>query len=135
MVICPQCGKNTPEGKFCEQCGANISAPPPVTQPQEMPTGPQKPYATNYILIGLYIVGLLFVFVNPVVFFISVLINAGLIYADAKAIGAGTKSAQEKAFESVTWKPVSWAVLAFFFWIVVVPFYLVKRKELFSFNA
>jgi hypothetical protein len=24
MVICPNCGKNTPHGKFCEHCGAQL---------------------------------------------------------------------------------------------------------------
>jgi len=24
IVICPNCGKNTPEGKFCEHCGARV---------------------------------------------------------------------------------------------------------------
>jgi len=134
MVICPNCGKNTPEGKFCESCGASISAQPAVTQNQVMP-GPQKTYATNYIPVLLFIAGLLFLFVNPAIFFIMVIINAIVVYADAKAIGAGTHSAKEKALESVTWKPVSWGILAFFFWIFIVPFYLVKRKELFSFNA
>ncbi len=134
MAICPNCGKNTPEGKFCEHCGANISAPPSVKQNQVMP-GSQKTYATNYIPVVLFIVGLLCVFVNPVVFLIIVIINAIVVFIDARSIGAGTQSAKELAFTSVTWRPISWAVLAFFFWIIVVPFYLIKRKELFSFNA
>jgi hypothetical protein len=96
MVICPHCGKNTPEGKFCEHCGANISAPPPVQQNQVMP-GPQKTYSPNYIIVGLFIVGLLVVFVNPVIYLIILIINAIVIYSDAKSIGAGTKSAKEQA--------------------------------------
>ena len=134
MVICPNCGKNTPEGKFCEHCGANISAPPPDTQHQVI-AGPQKTYSTNYILIALFILGVLFLFVNPVVVFIIVLISAGVVYTDAKSIGVGKQSAKELALTSVTWKPISWAVLAFFFWIIIVPFYLIKRKELFSLNS
>jgi len=134
IVICPNCGENTPEGKFCENCGASISAPPAVTQNQGLP-GPQKAYSPNYIIVILFIVGLLFIFVNPVLLLIIVLISAGVIYSDAKAIGAGTKSAKEKALEAVTWKPISWALLAVVFWIIFVPFYLIKRKELVSFNA
>lgn len=26
IVICPNCGKNTPEGKFCEHCGASVQS-------------------------------------------------------------------------------------------------------------
>ena len=35
MVTCPNCGKNTPEGKFCEHCGAllQIYQPPVVIPP------------------------------------------------------------------------------------------------------
>jgi TM2 domain-containing membrane protein YozV len=46
MVICPNCGKNTPEGKFCESCGAALQAPPvaPVAQqvPPAAPAGVKK---------------------------------------------------------------------------------------------
>lgn len=38
MVTCPNCGRNTPEGRFCELCGAQLvtvqqPAYPPYTQP------------------------------------------------------------------------------------------------------
>ncbi|NMB78716.1 MAG: hypothetical protein GYA23_06430 [Methanomicrobiales archaeon] len=29
MVICPNCGRNTPKGTFCEHCGARIDGPGP----------------------------------------------------------------------------------------------------------
>jgi TM2 domain-containing membrane protein YozV len=32
-VICPNCGKNTPEGKFCENCGASLQTPQTFQQP------------------------------------------------------------------------------------------------------
>lgn len=36
MSICPNCGKNTPEGKFCEFCGASLQANPiPLTTPAQ----------------------------------------------------------------------------------------------------
>ena len=45
MAICPNCGKNTPEGKFCEHCGAvlqsvqvqapSYESPQPVIQQQQ----------------------------------------------------------------------------------------------------
>ena len=33
IVICPNCGKNTPEGKFCEQCGASVQTTQTFQQP------------------------------------------------------------------------------------------------------
>lgn len=34
MSICPNCGKNTPEGKFCEFCGASLQVIPAPLAPQ-----------------------------------------------------------------------------------------------------
>jgi len=41
IVICPNCGKNTPEGKFCEHCGASVQ----TTQTfQQAPAAAQPVY-------------------------------------------------------------------------------------------
>jgi TM2 domain-containing membrane protein YozV len=43
MAICPGCGKNTPEGKFCESCGASLQAvPAAIPQPPPAPAGVKK---------------------------------------------------------------------------------------------
>jgi hypothetical protein len=49
IVVCPNCGKNTPEGKFCEHCGASLQTPqtfqqPPAQQPvfTQQPAGARK---------------------------------------------------------------------------------------------
>ena len=34
MVLCPNCGKNTPHGKFCEHCGAQLVAVQQSIYPQ-----------------------------------------------------------------------------------------------------
>ncbi len=39
--VCPNCGKNTPDGNFCEHCGTALpvtSAPDPLPVPQPAPT-------------------------------------------------------------------------------------------------
>jgi hypothetical protein len=71
ITICPNCGQNTPEGKFCEQCGASLQgtftqvpAPglppqgiPPVTQP--IPARVKKgSSAVKWVLaiIGIFVV-------------------------------------------------------------------------------
>jgi len=41
IVICPNCGKNTPEGKFCESCGASVQ----TTQTFQQPVAQQPVYA------------------------------------------------------------------------------------------
>jgi len=40
IVICPNCGKNTPEGKFCEHCGASVQ----TAQTFQQPTARQPVY-------------------------------------------------------------------------------------------
>ncbi len=43
-MICPNCGKNTPEGKFCEQCGASLQTPQTFQQPTtQQPVYTQQP--------------------------------------------------------------------------------------------
>ena len=37
MVLCPNCGKNTPHGKFCEHCGAQLVAVQQPAYPQYIP--------------------------------------------------------------------------------------------------
>ncbi|MFA4860964.1 hypothetical protein [Methanoregula sp.] len=39
-MICPNCGKNTPEGKFCEFCGASLQAVPVPVSPPPSPSIP-----------------------------------------------------------------------------------------------
>ena len=43
IVICPNCGKNTPEGKFCESCGASVQ----TTQTFQQPVAQQPVYAAQ----------------------------------------------------------------------------------------
>jgi hypothetical protein len=43
IVICPNCEKNTPEGKFCEYCGASLQSTQTFTQPPARQTAVQQP--------------------------------------------------------------------------------------------
>jgi TM2 domain-containing membrane protein YozV len=69
IVICPNCGKNTPEGKFCEHCGASVQtartfqqalAPQPAAaQPVAAPvTGNTKKSAGVATILSFFIPGL-----------------------------------------------------------------------------
>ncbi|MFA4824454.1 MAG: zinc ribbon domain-containing protein [Methanoregula sp.] len=51
-VICPNCGRSTPEGKFCEHCGASLFAPPVYVSPPSPPApAPKKQSGLTTILI------------------------------------------------------------------------------------
>ncbi len=48
IVICPNCGKNTPEGKFCEHCGASVGTTQTFQQPVvQQPVYTQQPAAAK----------------------------------------------------------------------------------------
>ena len=54
MPICPNCGKNTPEGKFCESCGASLEivriSPPVTIKPQDEKK--RSVFSTILMIIG-----------------------------------------------------------------------------------
>jgi len=62
IVVCQNCGNITPEGKFCEHCGASlqivpVQAPPygypqPVIQPQPLPAKQGMSALKKILLIG-----------------------------------------------------------------------------------
>ena len=44
MATCTQCGAELkPGAKFCENCGAKVSAPKPAAQPTAVPQPPVQP--------------------------------------------------------------------------------------------
>jgi TM2 domain-containing membrane protein YozV/ribosomal protein L32 len=48
IVICPNCGKETPEGKFCEHCGASVQTTQTFQQPvAQQPVYTQQPAAAS----------------------------------------------------------------------------------------
>jgi len=48
IVICPNCGKETPEGKFCEHCGASVQTTLTFQQPvAQQPVYAQQPAAVK----------------------------------------------------------------------------------------
>ncbi|NMB80139.1 MAG: zinc ribbon domain-containing protein [Methanomicrobiales archaeon] len=64
MATCPNCGKSTPEGKFCEHCGASMQsaqtfqqpAPAqPVYTPQPVPARAEKSGGLALVLSFLFL--------------------------------------------------------------------------------
>lgn len=86
MVTCPICGRNTPEGKFCEHCGAQLVAAQfyqQMSQPSVLPGHDQTPntynknigtYAGFWVRFFAWIIDsiLLFVVLLAICFFIIV---------------------------------------------------------------
>jgi uncharacterized membrane protein YvbJ len=129
--FCDKCGNPlvNETSKFCDKCGATTVNVKPDIQNQVTDVS-QKNYSNNYILVVLLILGILTIFINPIITFLIVVISAILVYYDAKAIGAGKESKKE-TMDSITWSPFSWALLVLLVWIFILPFYLIKRKEIF----
>ena len=72
IVICPNCGKETPEGKFCEHCGASVQ----TTQTFQQPVAQQPAIAKqeiNAVLAAL----------------LSIFPGAGLAYVGNRGKGIG----------------------------------------------
>ncbi|NMB80132.1 MAG: tetratricopeptide repeat protein [Methanomicrobiales archaeon] len=67
-MICPNCKKNTPEGKFCEHCGARIDEPAHTAPaPPGKPGGTSSPVSRT-LLIGVALVIVICAVIAVVVF-------------------------------------------------------------------
>lgn len=105
---------------------------PPVERPAPAPAGAYPPgrgaYSSNVVLIllaiGMFIPGL---FWWPLPFLV-VILSAIAVYYDAKALGAG--GSQKETTSSMTWSPFSWAALVFLLWIIGMPLYLIRRRQI-----
>jgi len=61
MPICPNCGKNTPEGKFCENCGASLEIVKILQPATFKPPEEKKRSALSTILMIIGAIVLLFI--------------------------------------------------------------------------
>lgn len=52
---------------------------------------------------------------------------------DAKKVHAGTRT-KTRLFHVSTWGPWEWAILEFFFAIIFLPLYALKRKKIYRLN-
>jgi hypothetical protein len=99
--------------------------PPPAGKPNIQ--GPGDSYQQNNLLIGLFIAGIVCIFI-PVIGFIFVLFiviaSAYFVYKDADAIGAG------RAPES--WSPLAFGILVLLFWLIALPVYILSRRSIYD---
>ncbi len=64
-------------------------------------------------------------------FFMVMVSSSMLVYKDASKIDAGESAPEQRTLRSLTWSPASWAVLVFFLWILMFPYYMYKREEIY----
>jgi predicted nucleic acid-binding Zn ribbon protein len=126
-MFCPKCGKEVPEdSSFCPNCGYHLMPEIPETKTEEKNSYLVTLLAVGVVTLFLSFKAQAFVFIT----FIIVIISTVTVYTDAKAIGVGRGFNKEILGETVTWKPITWSLLVFFFWIIFLPLYLVKRRVL-----
>jgi DNA-directed RNA polymerase subunit RPC12/RpoP len=140
---CPNCGAKIldKEALFCNKCGSQFSTnttimtKPVVTQSSnnKYPTKSDHNYEPNWVLILAFGFGLLSIFVPPLLIII-VIASAIAVYYDAKTIRAGEQTIEEATMNTHSWSPLSWGLMVLFLWIIGLPLYLFKRREIFYFN-
>ena len=100
IVICPNCGKETPEGKFCEHCGASVQTTQTFQQPvAQQPVYPQQPAVAKQEINAVLAAGL------------SIFPGAGQVYLGKFGKGIGILIAAIIA--GAIWGPLFWIVWAF----------------------
>jgi hypothetical protein len=101
-------------------------------------------YKPNRVLIVLLIDGLVIpvIMITLLVLFnittilleltesLIIIVSAHLVYKDAQRIRAGA-SDKQGLFEPDTWSPTSWGLVVLFFWIIMLPLYLLMREGIF----
>lgn len=113
------------------QKSPSVNTPSQQSEGQMRSTQTRPAYETNWILILAFIVGLPSIFI-PIILFIIVIGSAIAVYYDAEKIGAGRKTGQESTSSIVSWTPMTWGLLVMLLWIIMLPMYLIYRKEIFS---
>jgi len=57
MIMCHNCGKETPEGKFCEHCGAVLHATQTYPQPPQGTVPARKKNAALAVIVSFILCG------------------------------------------------------------------------------
>ncbi len=105
---------------------------PAIEHPQPVPVEKplivtRAPYNHNYLLIGLFIAGIICLFIPPIgyLFIIPIVIaSAYFVFKDAQEIGAGQAPR--------SWSPLILGLFVFLFWIIALPIYILMRRSIFN---
>jgi DNA-directed RNA polymerase subunit RPC12/RpoP len=119
--------KNNENNRLSQVKGKPDSANPGI------PSERSNAYKPNWILILAFGFGLLSILIPPILL-IFVIASAIAVYYDAKAIRAGEQLTKESTMNTHTWSPLSWGLIVLLFWIICLPLYLIKRREIFFIN-
>jgi len=110
IVICPNCGKNTPEGKFCENCGASLQTAQTFQQPVAAAINVPQPagvrHAGFWIRLGAYLID-----------FIILMVVAGVLGA---VLGVSIFTGSSNYYSS----GASEGFLVFFYLIFIIVIWL-----------
>jgi hypothetical protein len=104
-----------------------------------------RKYKSNVGLILLFLVGILAITGDLVSYFffhsrlwylellflIIILLSGQLVYLDGKKIDAGSAYPHQRTFRARTWTPSSWSVLVIVIWIILFPYYIHKREDIY----
>jgi hypothetical protein len=152
--ICPHCnGPIIDESRYyCDTCGAYLQGSQPqknehnkkinennklgqvkVFGNQKITYEQFKAYKPNWILFLAFAFGLISIVV-PALLVLIVIASAIAVYYDAKAIRAGEKITDESTMNTHSWSPLSWGLIVLLLWIIGLPLYLFKRREIFFLN-
>lgn len=92
-------------------------------------------YSPSYFLIGLFLLTILLALWGSLgITILLVIISAIAVYSDAKGIIIN-KPRGEETLSTITWSPISWGLLTLLIWIIGMPLYILKRKELFDYYS
>lgn len=159
MKQCPNCGADAQDGWIlCPSCGIDMRKAAerlgrdhyisPGSEPvfnNQVPLPQQKTviqqtftqplshsvsveaYSSNVLLILLLVAFVPAIFFQPLPW-VVVILSAIAVYVDAGNLRAG--NGQKETFGSLTWSPFSWAALVILMWIIGLPLYLYRRREI-----
>jgi hypothetical protein len=147
MEECPNCGRPAKDGwVLCPSCGIDLrkaaaalgrdyyvppGAGPVFTTQTQAPRTTSTPipiYPSNVWLILLLFGTIPAAIVWTPMAWIGVVLSGIAVHVDAKSLHAG--GGQKEIGSTLTWSPFSWALLVLFFWIIGMPLYLYRRRQI-----